>query len=157
MTPDAARVAREVAAAGLTYGELLMLTEGHGTSVIYERITAALTAARESHGPKCDVARRRGRAEEALAMEQMRMMRDGCEVCDGAQGGVPGNENRIEGRVVCDYCHAFYLKGVEAGRREERARWRDVGWHSPSCPAFADYEPCVCGWDALRAEPEATP
>lgn len=30
----------------LSYGELLRLTEGHGTSVIYERVTAALTAAK---------------------------------------------------------------------------------------------------------------
>jgi hypothetical protein len=29
-----------------------------------------------------------------------------CEICDGAKGGVPGNENIIGGKVVCDYCHA---------------------------------------------------
>lgn len=29
---------------------------------------------------------------------------DGCEFCLGAKGGVPGNENRIGGHVVCDYC-----------------------------------------------------
>lgn len=31
---------------------------------------------------------------------------DDCEVCKGAMGGVPGNENYVEGVVMCDYCHA---------------------------------------------------
>ena len=35
-------------------------------------------------------------------------MLDSCEICKGAKGGVPGNENIIDyqGRkiVVCDYC-----------------------------------------------------
>lgn len=29
-----------------------------------------------------------------------------CELCDGAMGGVRGNNVIIEGRRVCDYCHA---------------------------------------------------
>lgn len=33
-----------------------------------------------------------------------RPFRDKCELCDGAKGGVPGNENRIGGHIVCDYC-----------------------------------------------------
>jgi hypothetical protein len=37
-------------------------------------------------------------------------MRDGCEVCGGTRGGVPGNENRIDGKRVCDYCHADMRK-----------------------------------------------
>jgi len=32
--------------------------------------------------------------------------RDNCEICKGANGGVPGNENVISGVVVCDYCDA---------------------------------------------------
>jgi hypothetical protein len=32
--------------------------------------------------------------------------RDACEVCKGTQGGVPGNENIVNGVVMCDYCHA---------------------------------------------------
>lgn len=34
------------------------------------------------------------------------MSRDACQVCRGTRGGVPGNENTIDGRVLCDYCHA---------------------------------------------------
>ncbi len=29
-----------------------------------------------------------------------------CEICNGAKGGVRGNENRIDGKIVCDYCSA---------------------------------------------------
>jgi len=32
--------------------------------------------------------------------------RDDCEVCDGKEGGVPGNELVIDGVITCDYCHA---------------------------------------------------
>jgi hypothetical protein len=31
---------------------------------------------------------------------------DGCELCNGRRGGVPGNENIIDGKRVCDYCHS---------------------------------------------------
>ena len=33
-------------------------------------------------------------------------LRDNCEICHGIKGGVPGNENIIDGKRVCDYCHA---------------------------------------------------
>lgn len=36
----------------------------------------------------------------------LKIRTDNCEVCHGAKGGVRGNENRINGKVVCDYCHA---------------------------------------------------
>ena len=29
---------------------------------------------------------------------------DACEVCGGTRGGEPGNENIIDGVVMCDYC-----------------------------------------------------
>ena len=32
--------------------------------------------------------------------------RDNCELCFGTKGGVRGNENIINGQVICDYCHA---------------------------------------------------
>jgi hypothetical protein len=31
-------------------------------------------------------------------------VRDNCVACKGARGGIPGNENVINGRVLCDYC-----------------------------------------------------
>ena len=31
---------------------------------------------------------------------------DKCEICEGKMGGIRGNENIINGRLVCDYCHA---------------------------------------------------
>jgi hypothetical protein len=36
--------------------------------------------------------------------------RDNCEVCRGERGGVLGNENRLNGRVLCDYCTADLIK-----------------------------------------------
>jgi hypothetical protein len=41
------------------------------------------------------------KATEAL---HQRMQKDNCELCHGEKGGVLGNENVIEGRIVCDYC-----------------------------------------------------
>ncbi len=31
---------------------------------------------------------------------------DNCVICKGTKGGVCGNENIIDGKVMCDYCHA---------------------------------------------------
>lgn len=30
--------------------------------------------------------------------------RDGCSNCGGLRGGVPGNENVVDGKLYCDYC-----------------------------------------------------
>lgn len=35
---------------------------------------------------------------------------DNCQICKGAKGGVPGNENVIDNVVMCDYCHAAKIK-----------------------------------------------
>jgi hypothetical protein len=37
--------------------------------------------------------------------------RDKCQVCHGVKDGEPGNENIVNGVVMCDYCHADYIKG----------------------------------------------
>lgn len=36
--------------------------------------------------------------------------KDNCEICRGKRGGVKGNENIIDGKIMCDYCHADTLK-----------------------------------------------
>jgi len=52
-------------------------------------------------------AKRPAVAEPAhVAKEAQGAARDGCELCGGKRGGVPGNENLIGGKRVCDYCHA---------------------------------------------------
>jgi len=48
---------------------------------------------------------RRSRDRRAFIRHWMTLT-DNCEVCLGAKGGVRGNENRIGGLVVCDYCHS---------------------------------------------------
>lgn len=36
-----------------------------------------------------------------------------CEDCGGKRGGIPGNENIVNGRTLCDYCtaDAIYMRG----------------------------------------------
>ena len=45
---------------------------------------------------------------------------DACATCGGARGGVPGNENLVDGKPMCDYCHSDLIRthGVK-----ESARW----------------------------------
>ena len=40
---------------------------------------------------------------------------DACATCGGARGGVPGNENLVDGKPMCDYCHSDLIRthGVE--------------------------------------------
>ncbi len=40
----------------------------------------------------------------AVALVPKGAIRDNCERCAGTKGGVPGNENRVGGRVLCDDC-----------------------------------------------------
>ena len=35
---------------------------------------------------------------------------DNCEACKGARGGVRGNENVIDGVILCDYCSVDYAE-----------------------------------------------
>lgn len=42
---------------------------------------------------------------------------DNCEQCHGTRGGVRGNENRLNGKVLCDYCTADRLR-TDEGRGE---------------------------------------
>jgi uncharacterized small protein (DUF1192 family) len=39
---------------------------------------------------------------------------DNCSLCHGARGGVRGNENIVDGVVMCDYCHAEKIQREKA-------------------------------------------
>jgi hypothetical protein len=39
--------------------------------------------------------------------------KDACQICHGAKGGVPGNENVLDGVVMCDYCSVERVKEDE--------------------------------------------
>jgi len=41
-----------------------------------------------------------------LLAELWAMQTDNCEICQGASGGILGNENIIDDVTVCDYCSA---------------------------------------------------
>jgi len=38
---------------------------------------------------------------------------DNCEICKGAKGGIKGNENIVDGIVMCDYCTVKYKRKEE--------------------------------------------
>ena len=58
---------------------------------------------------------------------------DDCEICRGMRGGVPGNENIVGGRVVCDYCHVTAMREqIESDKQRMGKRAWDAqfmgGW-----------------------------
>jgi hypothetical protein len=58
-------------------------------------------------GPVKVSLRERVRGTPTLPLEGK--AQDDCEVCHGTKGGVRGNENIVDGKVICDYCHAEHL------------------------------------------------
>lgn len=50
-----------------------------------------------------------------------------CEGCNGTRGGVPGNENIVNGRILCDFCHVDEMGKPEdpvvTVTSEEEAPW----------------------------------
>jgi hypothetical protein len=38
------------------------------------------------------------------------VLKDKCQLCEGNSGGEPGNENIIEGVIVCDYCSVILIR-----------------------------------------------
>jgi hypothetical protein len=40
---------------------------------------------------------------------------DACEICLGRNGGAPGNENIVDGVIMCDYCSADPARSKCAG------------------------------------------
>src|SRR5689334_20335115 len=49
--------------------------------------------------------------------------RDACQLCKGFRGGVPGNENIIDGVIACDYCSGTiysYKRLLDAAAKAER-------------------------------------
>ena len=48
------------------------------------------------------------------ALVATRAVRDNCEICQGKRGGVPGNENRVNGHTMCDCC-CWSALGVPGG------------------------------------------
>lgn len=55
-----------------------------------------------------------------------RMLPDKCEMTECCGAGVRGNENRVDGLVMCDYCHVDYRKRYpkNADVPEVEQQWR---------------------------------
>ncbi len=61
------------------------------------------------------IQKRMGKAKfEQACIEALRAggvpLQDYCQVCNGTRGGVPGNENVLDGVIMCDYCSADRLR-----------------------------------------------
>lgn len=67
----------------------------------------------------------------ARASLESRGERDACEMCLGAKGAVPGNENRHGGVVMCDYCSVLHCRASDASGAESMAGWvrPESEWH----------------------------
>lgn len=50
----------------------------------------------------------------------MSQEKDACEECRGESGGIPGNENIVDGIILCDYCHAKKIPIASPAGVEER-------------------------------------
>jgi len=45
---------------------------------------------------------------------------DRCEMPECTRMGVYGNENVVDGKLMCDYCHAVWMD-----EQKKRLHWRD--------------------------------
>jgi hypothetical protein len=70
------------------------------TRIIRARVPDLLGAVRATMDDEVEQCRK------VLAAASGVRVLDGCEQCGGTRGGVPGNENIVNGRKLCDYCHA---------------------------------------------------
>lgn len=90
------------------------------------------------------------RIDELLADWKGPQYPDNCQACFGKSGGVRGNENRIEGLVLCDNCSVKASNGMlkspdapkdfEASRRHNKAIWAGVKCKAPDCYVCNKYE-----------------
>ena len=46
--------------------------------------------------------------------------RDGCSNCHGLRGGIPGNENVIDGKFYCDYCDSELFPPLKCPHENEQ-------------------------------------
>lgn len=66
-------------------------------------------------------------------------MMDKCEFCKGTKSGVPGNENVIDGVIVCDYCSSLLWKMENHGKNAvakmlSKLEEQRVYWENQECP-----------------------
>lgn len=60
------------------------------------------------------------RVLDGICLWVMECLPDNCQVCNGEEGGMLGNENIVDGVVMCDYCHAKDMTRKEKDGQEDQ-------------------------------------
>lgn len=63
---------------------------------------------------------------DGICLWVMECLPDNCQVCGGREGGMLGNENIVDGVIMCDYCHAIDMVRKEQIARETVFNSRDA-------------------------------
>jgi hypothetical protein len=74
---------------------------------LFGSVVAELTEYRRLFGSEYETHVKKYGAPSATLQQEI--PKDRCEFCRGEKGGTPGNENVVEGIVVCDFCTAKLL------------------------------------------------
>jgi hypothetical protein len=69
-------------------------------------ITQAFADIESRHSPDFDCVVIPAHDWRWLKRRVLHPTQDDCSRCEGKRGGVPGNENIVKGKVLCDYCSA---------------------------------------------------
>jgi hypothetical protein len=77
-----------------------VLVSEHGTVGGASEEAARLRADKSAQAEAVKAAK----SAEEKAARGARWVLDKCENCHGSRGGVPGNENIVNGKILCDYC-----------------------------------------------------
>lgn len=75
----------------------------------------------------------------------------GCEQCGGTRGGTPGNENIVDGRKLCDCCHADLMRTPGVPTSDQRQRFDEWFRKEMSLPPETDTASIDAAWLPYRA------
>lgn len=75
---------------------------------------------------------------------------DNCQVCQGAKGGVLGNENRYMGLVMCDYCSCAASNGATLVSPEPPKDFTAARLHNSFAWSLSKCDVPDCYWCKLH-------
>ncbi len=83
---------------------------------------------------------------EVAAVQEL----DHCQVCEGKSGGVLGNENRLLGLVMCDYCSCKASSGAVLPSPEAPKDFTAARLHNSFEWSMSKCEVPDCHWCKLH-------